>query len=509
MRGEFVGRAFIPLYPDPEAEEALATLNACLVPSPPGPVVCLKPPVAGLAFITTVGQVSEMLDRWWEANVPEGSLPVLLMRHEPGLEDWVPVLDAEVIVGVPREEDLSLYARAPNARALVTSDVKAVTAHAMRCHPEWFREGGAVLLDGSMGATPDPSSYPATVRMGGVLSAGGGHREETPSGRSRGLPPEAEELWPMGGTIAARPIDGVRDDRGRGEERRTPLRSLMGMDSIDPTEGSLVPRELGDLALAHHTGRIVGVTSRGGGARRTAIAAALGIVYGEAVRQSGWYAALVEQTGGEVGQWRRLGLTSPARTVSEIMADVEAGRRWPIVAWDRSPALVLYPERPGAENGYEPEQIERLASRLRQLHCMSVVDLPGRIPAFTSAEAALCAGWTSVADLLLIPVTDDPAGLQEVLEYLDAPLVAGDERAGLQPVPVIVARLRSSRQEREEPAAQAMLDVVQQRVAAVVEIPQGEPSSLAVAGSLATVAPIVREAYIELALAVARTLLDR
>ncbi|HLH67564.1 MAG TPA: hypothetical protein VKY90_00645 [Candidatus Dormibacteraeota bacterium] len=508
MRGEFVGRAFIPLYPDPEADEALLILGAHLVSTPPGPVVCLKPPVAGLAFITTVGQVSEMLDDWWVANVPEGSLPVLLTLHEPGLEDWVPVLDAEVVVGVPREEDLGLYARAANVRALVASDPRAVTAHAMRCYPEWFRDEGATPSDDSVGVLPDVDPFPATVRMGGVLSAGGGHREEALSGRTRGLPSEAGGPWSIGGAFTGRSMDGIRDDRDRGEERHASLRSLAETDPVDQAGDSLVPRELMDLALAHRTGRIVGVTSQGGGVRRTAIAAALGVVYGEAVQESGWYAALVEQTGGEVGQWRRLGLTGPARTVNEIMADVEAGRRWPIMAWDRSPALVLYPERPGVEGGYGSEQIERLASRLRQLHCMSVVDLPGRVPAFTSAEAALCAGWTSVSDLLLVPATDDPAGLQEVLDYLDAPLVAGDERAGLQPVPVIVARLRSPRRGHEEPAARAMLEVIQRRVTAVVEIPEDEPASLAVTGGLAAVEPSLRQAYIELALVVARALLD-
>jgi len=86
--------------------------------------------------------------------------------------------------------------------------------------------------------------------------------------------------------------------------------------------------------------------------------------------------------------------------------------------------------------------------------------------------------------------------------------VAGDERAGLQPVPVIVARLRSPRRGHEEPAARAMLEVIQRRVTAVVEIPEDEPASLAVTGGLAAVEPSLRQAYIELALVVARALLD-
>ncbi|HZU17784.1 MAG TPA: hypothetical protein VFD01_14440 [Candidatus Dormibacteraeota bacterium] len=499
VRERFTGRAFIPLYPGLEAEEALAVLGAHLSSSPPGPVVCLKPPVAGLAFITTVGEVSRTLDVWWEANVPPGALPVLMMRHEPGLEDWVPVLDAEVVVGVGREEDLGLYARASNARALVTSDARAITAHAMRCHPEWFEQGEEVPVEPA-GAPPD--LHPASVRLG-VLAAGG-HREAARSGRSPDLPSEISGPW-TGAAFGDRPATDVHDGRDREGWRGSP-RSPGGSDHGAPAAWPAISRELAELALAHHTGRIVGVTSPAGGIGTTTVATALGLVYGEAVQESGWYVALLEQTG-EAGRWRRLGLSGPARTVSEIMADAESGRRWPIVTWPRSPALVLYPERPGAESGHTRARIERLASRLRQLHCLSVVDLPDRIPAFTSGEAALYAAWTSVSDLLLLLASDDREDLEGILDCLEAPPVAGDERAGVPSVPVIVVRLGSSPDGPEEPAARATLDVIRQRVAAVVDIPQDEPSP-AVAGGLAAVEPELRRAYVELALAVARTLLE-
>ena len=58
---------------------------------------------------------------------------------------------------------------------------------------------------------------------------------------------------------------------------------------------SVVPTELTTLALSHRIGKIVGVTSRAGGVGKTAIAAGLGIIYGEAVQDSGWCAAVVDQ----------------------------------------------------------------------------------------------------------------------------------------------------------------------------------------------------------------------
>ena len=71
-----------------------------------------------------------MLNAWWDAVVPAGRLPVLVMFHEPGLESWLRTVDADAVVGVSHDEQ-PLYGELPNARAVVTRDVRDLTEHAI------------------------------------------------------------------------------------------------------------------------------------------------------------------------------------------------------------------------------------------------------------------------------------------------------------------------------------------------------------------------------------------
>jgi hypothetical protein len=142
---------------------------------------------------------------------------------------------------------------------------------------------------------------------------------------------------------------------------------------------------------------------------------------------------------------------------------------------------------------------------------ISVVDLPNRIPAFSSAEAAVSAGWVAVSDLLLLPTTDDPTRLQGVLEYLDAPLVRGDPQSGYRPVPVIVPYIRSTLKEvRQDPGVRGLLEQIRRRVVAIVEVPKNERATLAIVRGqpITQVDASLRSAYVELALTVARALLQ-
>jgi MinD-like ATPase involved in chromosome partitioning or flagellar assembly len=279
---------------------------------------------------------------------------------------------------------------------------------------------------------------------------------------------------------------------------------------LTPTpRGAWVPEELTRLMLSHTTGRIVGVSSRAGGVGKTAVAAALGIIYGEAVQESGWCAAVVDQNIGNPDQWGRLTLNAEVPTVFEIMADIESGREWTVPAWNRTPGLAIYPERRDVADAYAPGQVERFAAQLRQLHAVSVIDLPNRIPAFTSAEAAVCAGWLGVCDLLLIPTSDDPTRLQGVMDYLDAPMVRGDPGVSRRRVPAVVPYVRSPlRAVREDPGVRAMLNEIRTRVMAVVEIPRNERATLAIVKGqpITEVDAGLRNAYLELAVTVARAL---
>jgi MinD-like ATPase involved in chromosome partitioning or flagellar assembly len=384
-----------------------------------------------------------------------------------------------------------------------------VTEYAMQRHGNfrsdvaysgWWDESGRPQEAGGVGGTTQ--STPFVPRVG----AGTRRQHAAPPSVADQAPP-ATPPPPAGEPVAANPLIGVPAHR-RGLDFRSLVGAATGLLSTG-ARSSVVPSELTTLALSHQTGKVIGVTSRAGGVGKTAIAAGIGIIYGEAVQDSGWAAAVVDQNIGNPDQWGRLAVTGAVRTVSEIMADIEAGREWTVPTWNRTPALAVYPERRDLGDGYAPGQIARFAAQLRQLHMVTVVDLPNRVPAFTSAEAAVCAGWIGVADLVLIPTTDDPNRLVGTLEYLDAPLVKGDAASGRPPARVIVPYIRSPlRAIRENRRVVSLLDQVRERVLAVVEIPKDEKATLAVVEGrpITEIAAGLRDAYIRLALTVARAL---
>jgi cellulose biosynthesis protein BcsQ len=324
-----------------------------------------------------------------------------------------------------------------------------------------------------------------------------------PASRARPMPPGQPKS-------ERQPMAPARSPGGGAAIRRRPRLRAFVLDIFGLGGRAAIPKELTRLALAHDRGKVVGVISRAGGVGKTATAAALGIIFGEAV-QNGWSAAVIDQNTGNPDQWGRLDLDEDVPTVSEIMADIEAGREWTIPTWGRTPALAVYPESRLAGDAYAPAQIERFANQLRRLHMLSVIDLPNRLPAFTSGEAAVSAGWICASDLLTIPTTDDPMRLQGVIELLDTPLIRGDAHLGHRPVPVIVAYLRSPmRAIRQSQAVSGALDQIRGRVLSVVEIPKDERATLAIVKGkpITEIDPRLRNAYIELALTIANALAE-
>jgi MinD-like ATPase involved in chromosome partitioning or flagellar assembly len=502
VRGEYHGCAFIPLLDEPEATQSLELLTSRLSASANPPASCVKPPLGGLAFISTEGEVSDMLDSWWSYAVPADRLPVLILLHEPGLERWVGGMDAEAVIGVARQDELALYNGLPNVRAMVGRDVRVLTELVMQTYDDCFVAPPPGTVPSAPVATDDTPYRPRVAPR------------EAPRPMARPGPPPATPAPPWAATPAQ---PAPSPPRPAPSSPRTPPIDLRGLVEratsmlSQAPRGAWVPEELTRLVLSHTSGRIVGVSSRAGGVGKTAVAAALGIIYGEAVQESGWCAAVVDQNIGNPDQWGRLTLSAQVPTVFEIMADIEAGREWTVPAWNRTPALAIYPERRDVADAYAPGQIERFATQLRQLHAVSVIDLPNRIPAFTSAEAAVCAGWLAVADLLLVPTTDDPTRLQGVLDYLDAPMVRGDSGVAYRRVRAVVPYVRSPlKAVREDPGVLAMLDEIRARVVAVVEIPRNERATLAIVRGqpITEVDAGLRNAYVELAMTVARALRD-
>jgi MinD-like ATPase involved in chromosome partitioning or flagellar assembly len=249
---------------------------------------------------------------------------------------------------------------------------------------------------------------------------------------------------------------------------------------------------LGQAVLARKP-LIVAVVSRKGGVGKTASAAALAAMLGECLDVFGHTAALVDGNIGNPDAWGRLEVDGAPPTVREIVAGLMSGREPPSPAWSRTPALAVYPESREAGDGYTPAHVERLAFYLRARHAAIVVDLPNRLPALGSGEAALAAAWISLAGVVVIPTTADPSALLGAEEYLDVESLRGKPAV----VPYIVPRLREI---RDAPQVREALDRIARR-AAVVRVPDDDRATLALIRrqSITEVGGGLRRAYLALA----------
>src|SRR5262245_59675522 len=80
---------FVPPFAEPWNGRCHERLRGSVSPRSQAFVTCALPPLQGIAFLTATGHVSAVLDEWWEASVTPGSVPVLLLMHEPELDTWV------------------------------------------------------------------------------------------------------------------------------------------------------------------------------------------------------------------------------------------------------------------------------------------------------------------------------------------------------------------------------------------------------------------------------------
>jgi len=265
------------------------------------------------------------------------------------------------------------------------------------------------------------------------------------------------------------------------------------LDRIGQGRRAPVSAELGQAVLACKP-VVAAVVSRKGGVGKTASAAAVAAILGEAVDPFGHTAALVDANVGNPDAWGRLDVRGQPATMRDVVRSLMSGREPPGPAFAETPALAVYPESREAGEGYAPAQIQRVAGYLKGRHAAVVVDLPNRLPAFTSAEAAVAAAWIGEADVLVLPTTADPTALLGAIEYLDADTVQG------KPVVVsyIVPRVR---QIRDAPQVRGMLDRIRGSVAALVEVPDDDRATLALIQRVAIteVGGELRQAYVNLA----------
>jgi MinD-like ATPase involved in chromosome partitioning or flagellar assembly len=251
--------------------------------------------------------------------------------------------------------------------------------------------------------------------------------------------------------------------------------------------------ELGRAILARKP-LVAAVVSRKGGVGKTASAAAVAALLGEAVDPFGHTAALVDANVGNPDAWGRLEVLGNALTIREIVARLSRGEELPSPAYAETPALAVYPESREAGDGYAPAQVQRLASYLKSRHAAVVVDLPNRLPSFSSPEAALAASWIAEAAVVVLPTTADPAALMGVTEYLGAESLKGRRVV----VPYIVPRLREI---RRAPEVLGLLQQIQASGAVVVEVPDDDRATLALIRrtAITEVGLSLRQAYLALA----------
>jgi MinD-like ATPase involved in chromosome partitioning or flagellar assembly len=528
LRGEAQRITFVPFFPDPDDERAAELLRTAADPRAPAPCLVAQMPITGVGFFEAVGATARQLDRIWAARVPEDSHPVVLLLDEPELPAYVGALDATFLVGADGGGDA--YAHLPNVEVVPSTDPLEVTRAAMQRWSDLFLPG---LIDDrrSLEALAHSSRDAAIETDAGLIDALFGNRDTSPSPRAdagrhadppapsptsrpavdplralaetRRHPAATAAAHGSGDELAATdevpaPVDGSSDGNGAGPRGWLDRARTM----VSRRRPLIVPDEIGDLLIGTRPTPVVVVGSRKGGVGKTALSAGLAQVCGYGLDGRAGVAALVDQNINNADQWGRLMVASEARTVRDIMAALESGDDFgPAPTFARTPALAVYPESRDPGDGYPAALVELFVHNLRSRHAISVIDLPNTLPAYTSAEAAVAAAYIDHSDLVLVPTTDDPNSLRGALDYLGV--------ASMRDKPCIVPYIVSTeRGIRDDPKVRGMLDAIRERGAAIVPFPKTEKATLAVVkgASILDVDARLRDAYVDLALATAKTL---
>lgn len=117
--------------------------------------VIAVPPVRGLAFFADADRQAK-IDRWWAHAIPEHSIPVHLLVHEPGVAQWLPGLDGLFVVGVGSPEDAHLYGGLRNVTVAAGDsllDIALAAVDQLAFEPV-FREDATVRLEKRLRRAP-------------------------------------------------------------------------------------------------------------------------------------------------------------------------------------------------------------------------------------------------------------------------------------------------------------------------------------------------------------------
>lgn len=509
-----IRRTFLILLEEPHAWLAAATLAR---QAPPGIIETLISPVPGVSFLAATGREAAELDAWWARMSTAPGRAVVIAAHEDELSNWIPGVDADFVVAVPDDTSLAAYQHLPNVLATVSDDPRQLAELALShvvpppAEPAPVPEPPAAVAAAEKASSPQPAEPEpgaATVPVEDTqlldpfeLISRAELIEPVP--QPNGASSEPDAFGPKTTPVPTqspvseeRPVTAVMPEtrvRSAPVQPRAGLDPRQILDRLGQGRRAPVSAELGQAVLACKP-LVAAVVSRKGGVGKTASAAAVAAILGEAVDPFGHTAALIDANIGNPDAWGRLDIGDEPTTMREIVRRLMSGQEPPGPAFAETPALAVYPESREAGDGYAPAQIQRVASYLKTRHAAVVVDLPNRLPAFTSAEAAVAAAWIGEADVLVLPTTADPTALLGAIEYLGADSVQGK--------PVVVSYIvPRSRQIRDAPQVRGMLDRIRGSVAALVEIPDDDRATLALIQRVAIteVANELRLAYVSLA----------
>jgi MinD-like ATPase involved in chromosome partitioning or flagellar assembly len=526
-------RLFVLLLREPHAVVAASQLKSGLQGHED--LVIGPPPSTGLDFFTCDGEEARQVDAWWAEHVGSRR-PVVLAMDEPGLVDWLSSpIEADFVIGVSGLGAQALYGALAGVSTVASDDPRLLAEKVLE------RYGPATA--GGPVQPPPPAAPPAA----GWGAPGGPMPPQPPPHGYPGAPPPPPHGYPGAppppphGYPGAPPppphgypgpppppprgypppppspgVPGPPPPPPPGRTRPMPQRrpatfpgqatagEPKAMSSIKEMIGRLsrgsrreVSADFGSALVGRHPPICVAVVSRKGGVGKTAVSAAIGAIFGEAVDALGATACLVDANIGNPDAWGRIDIQSGVATVREVVTRLVHGQEPPPPSYARTPALAVYPEARDASNGYTPAQLRQLAEYLRSRHAGVVVDLPNRLPGFNSPEAAIAASWIAASDVVVLPTTADPAALTGVLEYLAT--------ENLRTKPAVVAytvpRLREVRDATE---IRSMVEEVRARSFALIEVPDDDRAMLALIRHVAIteVSPPLRHAYLRLADAV-------
>ena len=418
-------------------------------------VTCI-PPVPSPAFFADA-QAAADLDRWWNASIPPGAMPLYVLDFNPAIVPWLSGLDGSFIVrGCPpelaRDRDMPVDAVSAATPLEVAAHVLKHLASAGVFDPDEadgllaFASATRPAIVPTNGHAPDPFELLATMPP-----------PPPPP------PPPLETQIPGG-------IQGRFDSLAPVEEPPTndgSRRSLGGLLRL-PSLRTLRSRGVrsDDLELAQEMARrgstIVAIGSRKGGVGKTSHAAGMAIVSGSMLDAIGHRAVIVDANVANPDAWGVLNLPPGAATVRDTVAALGANLDPPRPVFATTPALACYPEaRESSE--YSRHEIHLLAAHLRRAFTLVVVDLSNRLPDPTGGpEAAAAAYWLEIADVVVLPTAWSKQDFNGVLDYLELPDLP----------PAVVAYITPrTRRHREHPLTQRYLDAIAQQARSVVQLP--------------------------------------